>query len=138
MNSAELAATKLPLRRTGTRFDADEVDGVLAQCIAALQSWEGGQRPALNPDDIVVKQFRSVQFPQEGYHADTVDDLLDEIVIRLRSYDPPPPAPVTGPAEAPTKEAVRALVTFRVLTVLGVIALIGGVVMIVMRALGNA
>lgn len=88
MNSAELAATKVPLRRTGSRYAVDEVDDVLAQCVAALQSWERGQRPALNPDDLVLKQFRPGQFLSEGYHPDFVDDLLDEVVIQLRSYDP--------------------------------------------------
>lgn len=138
MDSAELAATKVPLRRTGSRFAVDEVDDVIAQCVAALQSWERGQHPALNPDDIVVRQFRQVQFAGEGYHADSVDDLLDEVVMRLRSYDPPAETPSEGPPMPPTKEAARALVTFRVLTALGVIGLVGGVVIIAMRALGNA
>ncbi|MFF1539561.1 DivIVA domain-containing protein [Microbacterium sp. NPDC058269] len=138
MNSAELAATKMPLRRTGSRFAVDEVDDVVAQCVAALQSWERGQRPALNPDDIVIRQFRRVQFAGEGYDADSVDDLLDEIVIQLRSYDPPPEAPAEGPPMPPTKDAVRALVTFRALTVLGVIGIVGGIVIIAMRLLGSA
>ncbi|MDQ0646108.1 cell division septum initiation protein DivIVA [Microbacterium natoriense] len=88
MDSAQLAGATLPLRRTGSRYDVEEVDAFLAWCVDALRSGERGLRPALRVDEIVLAQFRNVPFFGAGYDADAVDNLLDEVSVRLRAYDP--------------------------------------------------
>lgn len=88
MDSAQLAAATLPLRRTGSRYDVEEVDAFLARCVEALKAGERRFRPALRVDEIVLAQFRKVPFFGTGYDADAVDNLLDEVSVRLRVYDP--------------------------------------------------
>lgn len=88
MDSARLATTTLPLRRTGSRYDVAEVDAFLARCVEALRSGERGFHPALRVEEIVLAQFRNVPLFGTGYDADAVDDLLDAVSVQVRTYDP--------------------------------------------------
>lgn len=87
-------------------------------------------------EDIIVTQFRSVQIGK-GYDADAVDDLLDEVAVRLRTYAPP--LEMSPEAEATSmQELKRAVTRYRALVALSVVAIAGGVVVMVMTALGTA
>lgn len=78
----------------GDRFAKDEVDALLEQCAAEMESFERGEGSAgFDPTSVVVAQFTSSRFG-EGYDPDEVDDYLDRVVVQLREYAAQAPAEV--------------------------------------------
>lgn len=122
MRSFEVTAARLPQTRLGDRYRTDSVDRYLVRCVDALQTWESGTAPAMRGDDIVHKEFPNARFVSVGYASDAVDDLLDQIAVQLREYEPERQADEM--LSAGEEDHVPAMV--RVLQVTGILALIVG------------
>ncbi|MDN3496221.1 DivIVA domain-containing protein [Planococcus sp. APC 4015] len=69
---------------TKEKYAAAEVDALLARCAEALEATERGDAPTIDPDEIVVAQFRYTRIGA-GYDPDEVDDYLDQVVVTLRA-----------------------------------------------------
>ncbi|GAA1465463.1 DivIVA domain-containing protein [Microbacterium thalassium] len=95
MLSSDVRALTLPVRRrtplslfAGDVFDKDEVDGVLEACADALAAYESGRSSTgLRADDLVIHRFSRAGLFADGYDADEVDDLLDEIIPAIRDHE---------------------------------------------------
>lgn len=70
----------LPVTSFREGYDPEEVGVFAARVTAALDGSDG----SLRPEDVLGQRFRSTKFRQ-GYDQDAVDDLLDEVVVALRT-----------------------------------------------------
>lgn len=66
------------------KYVASEVDALLARCAEALEATERGDASTIDPDEIVIAQFRYTRIGA-GYDPDEVDDYLDQVVVALRA-----------------------------------------------------
>lgn len=113
LTAAELRSTHLaPARRFAEGYAADEVDAFLARAADALdhRGTDGGD---LSAEDVVEATFTPTR--RGGYDQESVDDLLDRVVVALGGVPP------TGAASPPMSRAATVLlVLWSVLLAAGV------------------
>lgn len=91
VHSTDVAAFQLPHTLFATMrapvYAPDGVDELLADCQAALESWERGEPASLRAEDVVVRVIPRTRMFKPGYDATVVDEFLDDVAGQLAQYE---------------------------------------------------
>ncbi len=87
LRTARLAGTSWGV----SGYAATEVDAFLDRAAVALDELAAGRAPGMTAEDVSAVRFSVTRFRSgAGYAMGPVDDLLDEVAVRLRAAAPRP------------------------------------------------